>query len=123
MIDNQYIICLAKLLIPKVNIVEKPILEIWHAWLSHLNYKVMQKVILITFNMELKGHIPLEIYKGCMVDRQQRQSSRESSSQQATKLLKFVYTDLKGPLPVTWLGQPFYIFFLIILSALIISKV
>ncbi len=46
-----------------------------------------------------------------MVDRQQRQPSRESPSRRATEFLGFVYSDLGRPLPATRLGQTFYISF------------
>lgn len=68
-IDNQYVICLAKPLVPKVNIMKNLILKIWHAWLDYLSYGAMQKLASVALNMELKGPILLEICESYIVDR------------------------------------------------------
>lgn len=74
-IDNQYVIRLAKPLDPKVNVVKNPTPEIWPAWLGHLSYGVMQKLASVALGMTLNGPIPTEICGGCKVSRQQRQPS------------------------------------------------
>ena len=76
-IDNQYVICLAKPLVSKVNVVKNLTSEIWHAWLGYLSYGTMQKLASVTLDMEFKSPILSEIYRGCIVDRQQHQPSRE----------------------------------------------
>ncbi len=111
MIENQYVIRLARSSVPKMNVVKNPTPEIWHARLGHLSYGAMQILVSVASGMELKGPIPSEIYGGCMVGRQQRQPSRESPSRRATEFLEFVHSDLGGPLPATRLGQTFYISF------------
>ncbi len=111
MINNQYVIRLAKLLISKVNVVKNLTPEIWHSQLGHLSYGAMQILASVALGMEFKGSIQSEIYGGCMVGRQQHKPSQESPSWQATEFLEFMYSDLEGPLPATQLGQTFYIFF------------
>lgn len=75
MIDNQYVIRLAKPLVPKANVVKNPTPKIWHAWLGHLSQGTVQKLAFVALGMKLNGPIPTVIYGGCMVDRQQRQPS------------------------------------------------
>ena len=70
-IDNQYIIRLAKFFVPKVIVVKNLTPKIWHAQLGHLSYGAMQKMASVALGMELKGLLSLEICKGCMVGRQQ----------------------------------------------------
>ncbi len=111
MIENQYVICLARSSVSKVNVVKNPTLEIWHAQLDHLSYGAIQILIYVASGIELKGPIPSEICGGCMVGRQRRKPSHESPSRQATEVLEFVHSDLGGPLPATRLRQTFYMFF------------
>ncbi len=75
MMDSQYVIRLAKPLVPKVNVVKNPTPEIWHARLGHLSYVAMHKLASVALGMTLNGPIPTEICGGCMVGRQQRQPS------------------------------------------------
>ncbi len=112
MMDNQYVIRLAKRLVPKVNVVRNPTPKIWHSRLGHLNCAAMQKLASVALGMTLNGRIQTEICGGCMVGRQQRQPSRESACRRATEFLEFVHSDLGGPLPATRLGQRVYISFL-----------
>lgn len=101
MIDNQYVIYLAKPLLSKVNIVKNPTLKIWHTYLDYLSYKVIQKLAFVALDITLNGLIPTKICRDCMVDQQQCQSSQESSSWQASEFLKFVHSDLGEPLLAT----------------------
>ena len=87
MIDNQYVTRLAKPLISKVNVVKNLTTEIWHFRLSHLSYGAIQILASVALDMEFQGSIPLEIYGGCMVGRQQRKPSQESPSRQVTEFL------------------------------------
>ncbi len=111
MIDNQYVIRLARSSVPKVHVVKNPTPEIWHAQLGHLSYRAMQISVSIASGMEFKGPILSEICGGSMVGRQQRPPSRESPSRRAIEFLEFVHSERGGPLPATRLGQAFFISF------------
>lgn len=74
-IDNQYVIRLAKPLIPKVNMLKNPRPKIWHAYLSHLSYEAIQKLASIALNITLNSFIPTKICGSCMVSQQQHQPS------------------------------------------------
>lgn len=53
MIDNQYVIFLAKSSFPKINVVKNLTPEIWHARLGHLSYGAMQKLESVALSIEL----------------------------------------------------------------------
>ena len=67
MIDNWYVIRLAKLSVPKVNVVKNPTSDICIARLEHLSYRAMQKQAFVALGMELKSPIPSEICGGYRV--------------------------------------------------------
>ncbi len=104
MIDNQYVICLARCLVRKVNVVKNLTPEIWHTRLGHLSYGAIQILVSVASGMELKGPISSEIRGGCMVGREQSQPFRKSPCRRETEFLEFVHNDLGWPIPVTRLG-------------------
>lgn len=59
----------------KMNVITNLIPEIWHAWLRHLNYGGIKKLVLVVSGIKLKNSILSKICGNCMVGRQQRQSS------------------------------------------------
>ena len=72
MIDNHYIIRLARSSILKVKVLKNPNPGIWHARLGHLSYRAIQILVSVASGMVLKSPIPSEICRGCMVGRKQR---------------------------------------------------
>lgn len=73
-VDNQYVICLAKSLVLKIKVVKNPTLDIWYAWLGYLSYGGMQKLTFVALGIELKDSLLLKICGGYMVGKQQWQS-------------------------------------------------
>lgn len=61
-IENQYIICLTRIFVLKVNIVKTSIPEIWHTWLGHLSYLAIQKLASNILNIIVNGLISIKIY-------------------------------------------------------------
>lgn len=70
-IDNQFIIHLAKPSILKFDVMKNPISKIWHVWLGYLSYKTIEKLVPIALGIEFNSLILLKICKGCMVGQQQ----------------------------------------------------
>lgn len=71
MMDNQYVIRLAKTLVPKVNIVKNLTLKIWYAWLGHLSYSAIYELAFVALDMTFIDSIQTKIGGGCMIGQQQ----------------------------------------------------
>jgi transposase InsO family protein len=83
--------------------------QLWHERLGHLSKQGMDKLKPLVEGLDgLQSPCQLELCKGCMQGKQQRQAFPKCSASHAKHVLELVHTDICGPMRTASLGGSRY---------------